>query len=64
VSEILVLQVPLLWDQEDLEELQDAVEQTCDCDSLIISEDIDTLSKGELTTMLENTIDALQENDT
>jgi redox-regulated HSP33 family molecular chaperone len=63
VSEVLVLQVPSLWDQSCIEELQEAVEQTCDCDSLVISEDIDTLSKGELTVMLENTIDALQEND-
>ena len=63
MSEVPVLQVPPLWSQEDVEELHDAIAQTCDCEMLIISEDIDTLSKSELTAMLENALTGLHEND-
>lgn len=61
-SEVLVLQVPSLWNKEDIAELQDAVEQTCGCDVLLMGKEIDTVSKGELTTMLENTVAALKDD--
>jgi len=63
MSETLVLQVPKQWTSMQVREAEDAVAEAVDGDVFVVAEGLETLSKSELTAMLENTIEALHDND-
>jgi len=58
MDEVVVLQVPDTCTNEDLETLT----ENLGVDTLVLSREIETLSKGELTAMLENAVDALNDD--